>query len=110
MGRKEKKSKKDKKGAIASVAESGPSLENGGSEDFLVHRRYRNNGGVQIVEEEEKNLSRSLSQRHIQMIALAGAIVRPFFPHVMPADNRRAQVSSSVSAERSRLVVLLELF
>jgi amino acid permease len=32
---------------------------------------------VQIVEDqEENNLSRSLGQRHIQMIALAGAIVR----------------------------------
>jgi len=32
--------------------------------------------GVQIVDSHEENdLSRSLSQRHIQMIALAGAIV-----------------------------------
>jgi amino acid transporter len=32
---------------------------------------------VQIVDDHEENdLSRSLSQRHIQMIALAGAIVR----------------------------------
>lgn len=32
--------------------------------------------GVRIVDEqEENNLSRSLGQRHIQMIALAGAIV-----------------------------------
>jgi hypothetical protein len=34
-------------------------------------------GVVQIVDfHEENDLSRSLSQRHIQMIALAGAIVR----------------------------------
>jgi amino acid transporter len=34
-------------------------------------------GVVQIVDSHEENdLSRSLSQRHIQMIALAGAIVR----------------------------------
>jgi amino acid transporter len=34
-------------------------------------------GGVQIVDDHEENdLLRSLSQRHIQMIALAGAIVR----------------------------------
>ena len=34
-------------------------------------------GGAHIVDEHEENdLSRSLSQRHIQMIALAGAIVR----------------------------------
>jgi amino acid transporter len=33
-------------------------------------------GGVRIVDDHEENdLSRSLSQRHIQMIALAGAIV-----------------------------------
>jgi amino acid permease len=33
-----------------------------------------------IVEEaEELNLSRSLKQRHVQMIALAGAIVRCFY-------------------------------
>lgn len=34
-------------------------------------------GGDRIVDDHEENdLSRSLSQRHIQMIALAGAIVR----------------------------------
>lgn len=34
---------------------------------------------VRIVHaQEENNLSRALSQRHIQMIALAGAIVRLF--------------------------------
>lgn len=31
-------------------------------------------GTVKIVEDEEKQLSRSLQERHIQMIALAGAI------------------------------------
>jgi hypothetical protein len=34
------------------------------------------NGEGGIVDSRERNLSRSLSQRHIQMIALAGAIVR----------------------------------
>jgi amino acid transporter len=38
-------------------------------------------GGVGIVDDHEENdLSRSLSQRHIQMIALAGAIVRLHLP------------------------------
>ena len=39
-------------------------------------------GSVRIVDsQEENNLSRALSQRHIQMIALAGAIVRLFLTH-----------------------------
>jgi amino acid permease len=33
------------------------------------------NGGRIVEEREDKDLSRSLKQRHIQMIALAGAIV-----------------------------------
>lgn len=42
-----------------------------------VTDRYSNEhavGTVKILEDEEKQLSRSLNQRHIQMIALAGAI------------------------------------
>jgi len=47
--------------------EVAPSVRNGFPDPEKTH----------IVEEqEEKNLSRSLKQRHIQMIALAGAIVR----------------------------------
>ena len=69
-----KKGKKVKKGASAVVTESRPSVdvENEGSADHLVPGRQH--GGVQILEQQEKNLSRSLLQRHIQMIALAGTI------------------------------------
>ncbi len=51
-----------------------------------------------IVEEHEENdLSRSLSQRHIQMIALAGAIVSVKVFHVIQiAHSSRAQGFSSV--------------
>jgi amino acid permease len=69
-----KKDKKATKGASAVVTESRPSVdvENEGSADHLVPRRQH--GGAQILEQQEKNLSRSLLQRHIQMIALAGTI------------------------------------
>ncbi len=56
---------------------------------------------VQIVDaHEEHDLSRSLSQRHIQMIALAGAIVRrpPIFC-LSATNDPREQDSSSVSVE-----------
>lgn len=42
---------------------------------------------LRIVDEhEDKNLSRSLNQRHIQMIALAGAIVSTIFLPLLPAN------------------------
>ena len=50
-----------------------PSKELGGSN---VHNVHMTSYSVRIVHaQEENNLSRALSQRHIQMIALAGAIV-----------------------------------
>ena len=57
--------------------------------------------GHGIVEQHEENdLSRSLSQRHIQMIALAGAIVSEMktfkFPRDHPAHPSRVPDSSSV--------------
>jgi len=59
----------------------GSDFEHNGSKILFVGERgFVNDGhvGIRIVDErEEKNLSRSLGQRHIQMIALAGAIVRP---------------------------------
>lgn len=64
-------------------------------------------GGVQIVDDHEENdLSRSLSQRHIQMIALAGAIVRrPAVLCQWKTDTSRERDSSSVSGELSKLAV-----
>jgi len=50
---------------------------NSGSAKVHVTDRCLNDhvlGSVKIIENEEKQLSRSLKQRHIQMIALAGAI------------------------------------
>ena len=68
-------------------------------------------GGVQIVDAHEENdLSRSLSQRHIQMIALAGAIVSGLaISHQRITDTARAPVSSSVLAALCRMVDRLEL-
>ena len=69
-------------------------------------------GGVQIVDAHEENdLSRSLSQRHIQMIALAGAIVRylAIFYRRM-TDTAREPVSSSVLAALYKPAVHLVLY
>jgi amino acid permease len=50
-----------------------------------------NGDGVQILDRRENNLSRSLTQRHIQMIALAGAIVGEFLSS--PARMMKACLS-----------------
>ena len=87
MGR--KKDSKVTKAAFI-VSESGPSFdENIGSADQLFAAgAARQIGPSIILEQEEHKLSRSLSQRHIQMIALAGAIVTSSPPlHVTPADT-----------------------
>jgi amino acid permease len=57
-------------------------------------------GGARIVDDHEENdLSRALSQRHIQMIALAGAIVGLHLASTRTgADTSRERDSSSVSA------------
>lgn len=70
-----KKSNKEKAATATVTVVSGPSrdVEIEGSGEYLVNSGRH--GGVQIVQDEEKKLSRALSQRHIQMIALAGAIV-----------------------------------
>jgi amino acid permease len=74
-GNKDKKGKKS--AAAVFVNESGPSLdENVGSGDHLIAGRLPVARGVIILEHQETKLSRALSQRHIQMIALAGAIAR----------------------------------
>jgi hypothetical protein len=70
--------------------------------DVSIHR---------IVEEKEDNdLARALKQRHIQMIALAGAIVSAIPPPAQkfPFINffARAQVSSSLLAVPSRRAAL----
>jgi hypothetical protein len=69
--------------------------------DVSIHR---------IVEEKEDNdLARALKQRHIQMIALAGAIVSTPSPaQKFPFINffARAQVSSSLLAVPSRPAAL----
>ena len=73
---KDKKDKKDKKIDLSeAIREPGPSLdvENDGSGEHLVRRQQPQ--GITILETQETKLSRALSQRHIQMIALAGAIV-----------------------------------
>lgn len=60
-----------------------------------------------VEEQEDKDLARALTQRHIQMIALAGAIVSPSPSRVLntaPPDLfSRARVSSSLLAAPSRL-------
>lgn len=39
--------------------------------------------GTRVIDaREDEDLSRSLEQRHIQMIALAGAIVSPYYRHL----------------------------
>jgi amino acid permease len=49
------------------------------------------NAGRIVEEREDKDLSRSLKQRHIQMIALAGAIVsEPFHSTLQNLINPRA--------------------
>jgi amino acid permease len=72
-----KKKGKKGKGVVVAVT-AGPShdVEHEGSGEYLV--ATGESTGVRIVEDQEKNLARSLSQRHIQMIALAGAIVSFF--------------------------------
>jgi amino acid permease len=74
-----KKSGRDPK-ASASDVEPSRDAEQGGFKYTVQSGLDDDHGGVRIVEDEERNLSRSLSQRHIQMIALAGAIVRSSFP------------------------------
>jgi hypothetical protein len=70
------------------------------------------NSGVQIVDDHEENdLSRSLSQRHIQMIALAGAIVRRLIIfRQWRTDMSREQDSSSVLAALYKPAVHLVLY
>lgn len=77
-----------------------PTLDVGGDED------------VQIVDDaEKKNLSKGLGQRHVQMIAIAGAIVvlTPDTPSSIGlsglTEENREQASSSDSVHRSKMVV-----
>lgn len=67
-------------------------------------------GGTRIVDsQEENNLSRSLTQRHIQMIALAGAIVNSPPPNLLDAhstNKTRVPDYSSLSAAPSKPAVL----
>jgi amino acid permease len=74
-----------KKGMVfkTTVSEIGPGdVENGSSGEHLVESGIvEEHDGIRIVADQEEKLSRSLSQRHIQMIALAGAIVSlSFYP------------------------------
>jgi hypothetical protein len=54
-------------------SDSKTAYYNDASSDFIKARGAAHE--VILEEQEDKNLSRSLTQRHIQMIALAGAIV-----------------------------------
>lgn len=68
MGNKPSKTSKEGKVPNATVSEIGPDVENGGSGEHLIGSGVvEQHEGVKIVEDQEKNLSRSLSQRHIQV-------------------------------------------
>jgi amino acid permease len=86
MGKKHYKRANKGRAANATAAATSTSLFRGheGSGDILIESgtptpNETQNERITIVEEQEKKLSRSLSQRHIQMIALAGAVVSSNF-------------------------------
>lgn len=54
-------------------------LEKDDSKVGVSHERVIGHSGEGVIDEREKGLARALKQRHIQMIALAGAIVSTYF-------------------------------
>lgn len=98
-------------GLRRSVAAGAPARADMDDDKDLAFDSQTRRASVQIVDaQEENNLQRALGQRHIQMIALAGAIVS-YLPFPLSRDDshpNRALACFSVLEALSRPVVRWE--